>query len=155
MKLPGPRPILLLIVLALAVVALWAALAALRPLPERTLSMATGPEGSAYAAFVQAGTTPAAQSPGLLSLGTMFYEPMWVFCRCEPQGLDFHEVLGKRVSIGPEGSATRELALRLMRMNGLDPVRFERAAFTRGSTTSRPAPPACGCPTRSQRRATS
>jgi hypothetical protein len=45
----------LLIVLALALVAglLWLAVAALRPLPERSFSMATGPEGSAYRAFAE------------------------------------------------------------------------------------------------------
>lgn len=157
----------LLILLALAVVAgvLWLAVDALRPLPERSFTMATGPEGSAYrafgelyrealakqgvtlrlvptsgsydnaarlrdpksgvaAAFVQSGTTTEAESPALLSLGTMFYEPLWVFCRCDPQGLAFHESLGQRISIGPPGSATRELAQRLMRLNAVDPARL-------------------------------
>jgi hypothetical protein len=157
------RNLLVMLALASAGALLWAALAALRPLPERTLTLATGPEGSAYrvyaeryrallakqgvtvrlvptqgaldnlarlrdpgsgvsAAFIQAGTTTAEQSPGLVSLGTMFYEPLWIFCRCDAQGLEMKDVFGRHVSIGPAGSATHDLALRLMRLNGLDPA---------------------------------
>jgi len=38
-------------------------------------------ESGVSVAFVQGGLTSAEQSPGLLSLGTMFYEPLWVFHR--------------------------------------------------------------------------
>ena len=162
------RSLLVVLALASAGALLWAVLAALRPLPERTLTIATGPEGSAYrvyaeryrallakqgvtlrlvptsgaienlaqlrdpasgvsAAFVQAGTTTEAESPGLVSLGTMFYEPLWVFCRCDTQGLDLKDIYGRHVSIGPAGGATHDLALRLMRLNGIEPsqVRLE------------------------------
>jgi len=166
------RPLLIVLGLVLLGIALWAAVAALRPLPGRSFAMATGPEGSAYAAFgeryraalavhgvelrlvpssgsydnlvklgdaesgisaafVQAGTTSTAESPDLLSLGTMFYEPLWVFCRCpaETRDVSFHERIGTHVSIGPEGSATRALALRLMKMNNVDLARFRFEAF--------------------------
>jgi TRAP-type uncharacterized transport system substrate-binding protein len=72
------------------------------------------------AGFVQAGTTTAAQSPELISLGTVFYEPLWLFHR----GLDlaggFTDLRGKRLTIGPEGSATRALSLQLMVLEGID-----------------------------------
>lgn len=165
------RNLLVALALASAGALLWAALAALRPLPERTLTMATGPEGSAYrvyaeryrallakqgvtvrlvptegaldnltrlrdpgsgvsAAFVQAGTTTEEQSPGLVSLGTMFYEPLWIFCRCDTQGLEMKDVLGRHVSIGPAGGATHDLALRLMRLNGLDPAKVRLEEYS-------------------------
>lgn len=170
------RTLLVVLVLAAAGAALWAALAALRPLPARTLTMAAGPDGSAYrtyaehyrdllakqgvtlrlvpttgtlddlaklrdptsgvsAAFVQAGVTTQQQSPELVSLGTMFYEPLWIFCRCDAQGLALQDLAGRHVSIGPVGSATRELALRLMRLNGVDrsKVRFEEFAPERAA----------------------
>jgi TRAP-type uncharacterized transport system substrate-binding protein len=154
--------------LVLVVGLVWVAIVALRPFPERSFTMATGPEGSAYAAFgeryrailaehgveltlvptngssdniarlrdprsgvsaafVQAGTTSVAESPGLVSLGTLFREPLWVFCRCNPSGLDLRALLGEHVSIGPAGSATRELTLRLLKLNGIEPgqVRLE------------------------------
>jgi len=167
------RPLLIVFALALLGIALWAAIVALRPLPGRTFTMATGPEGSAYAtlgeryrsalaargidlrlvptggsydnakllrdprsgvsaAFVQSGTTTAEESPELLSLGTMFYEPLWVFCRCPTESRDvaFHERIGNHVSIGPEGSATRALALRLLKLNDVDLARFRFEAFS-------------------------
>ena len=140
---------------------MWALFAALRPLPGRDFSIATGAEGSAYtqvaeryreilardgvrlhlvptngavenlqrlrdphaeveAGFVQAGTTSEHQSPDLVSLGTVFYEPLWVFCKCAT----LYELLpahpDARVSIGPEGNATRPLAMRLLTLVGVD-----------------------------------
>ena len=75
--------------------------------------------------FVQAGTTSEQQSPQLLSLGTVFYEPLWVFCACR----DFAELMRDhpeaRVSIGPEGSATRPLALQLLTLIGADTKRLQ------------------------------
>jgi TRAP-type uncharacterized transport system substrate-binding protein len=171
MKQLDRRLLLVALALALLVALLWAAVAALRPLPERTLRMATGPAGSAYAAFaeryrailardgvtltlvptngsydnidrlrdpasgvsvafVEAGTTTESESPELLSLGTVFYEPLWFFCRCSPQGLAFQDIQGTHLSIGPERSATRALTLRLMKMNGLDPARFQLEGFS-------------------------
>ena len=169
MRRPGLRWVLVLFV-ALIAGLLWAAIAALRPLPERSLTMATGPAGSAYAVFgeryrailarqgvtlrlvatagsfdnaarlrdphsgvsagfVQSGTTSAEESPQLQSLGSVFYEPLWYFCRCEPRGLAFHEGLGSHLSIGPAGSASRALALRLMQLNGIDPGRLRLEGY--------------------------
>lgn len=160
------RRILIALVVVLAGALVWAAIAALRPLPERSLTMATGPDGSAYrlygeryrtllakqgvevrlvetsgaqdnlarlldaksgvqAAFVQAGSTTEDQSPGLVSLGTMFYEPLWIFSRSGSDQLALHDLVGRRISIGPRGGATHELALRLMRLNGLDPAHLQ------------------------------
>ena len=156
--------------LVLAALLLWAAIAALRPMPERSFTMATGPEGSAYAvfgaeyrrllaqrgvelrlvptagsldnarrlldpgsgidaAFVQGGTLESAEAEQLLSLGTVFYEPLWVFCRCEPDGFALHEALGHHVAIGPEGSASRLLALRLFELNGIDVAKLRIESY--------------------------
>jgi TRAP-type uncharacterized transport system substrate-binding protein len=72
------------------------------------------------AGFVQAGTTNEQESPNLESLGTLFYEPLWIFCRCT----DLQEALRARpdaqISIGPKGGATHPLALRLLRRFGVD-----------------------------------
>jgi TRAP-type uncharacterized transport system substrate-binding protein len=72
------------------------------------------------AGFVQSGTTSEHDSPGLVSLGTVFYEPLWGFCRCTA----LPELLGSRarprLSIGPVGSATQPLALKIIALNGLD-----------------------------------
>ena len=80
------------------------------------------------AGFVQSGTTTEQASPQLVSLGTVFYEPMWVFCRCN----SLPELLGgahvPRVSTGADGSATRPLALRILTLNGFDTQKLELSA---------------------------
>lgn len=148
--------------IVLAVVAVVVVLLAIiGPAPPRTITMLTGPEGSAQQAFgqqyrtlltahgvelrlvasegsvdnlrrlndpasgasvgfVQAGLTSAADSPDLLALGTMFYEPVWVLYRGELPRSAANLFKGKRVSIGPEGSGTRKLSLDLIAALGID-----------------------------------
>jgi TRAP-type uncharacterized transport system substrate-binding protein len=70
-------------------------------------------------AFAQGGLTSEAQSPELASLGTMFFQPFWFFSRL-PLGSRVDALLGKRLSIGQEGSGTRAMALQLLTLNGVD-----------------------------------
>lgn len=72
------------------------------------------------AGFVQGGTTDEDESPSLTSLGSVGYSPLWVFCRGTPQGLELTSLPGRRLSIGPEGSGTRQLAQQVLRASGLD-----------------------------------
>jgi hypothetical protein len=70
--------------------------------------------------FLQSGITTEKESPGLESLGTVFYEPLWFFYRGAYQGKGLEGLQGKKISIGPEGSATRALVLELFARNGID-----------------------------------
>jgi TRAP-type uncharacterized transport system substrate-binding protein len=71
-------------------------------------------------AFAQGGLTSEAQSPALESLGTMFYQPLWFFTHLTPPASP--EMLrGKKLAIGPEGSGSRVLSLRLLALNGMKP----------------------------------
>jgi TRAP transporter TAXI family solute receptor len=76
-------------------------------------------EGVAIA-FVQGGLTSEVQSPELESLGTMFYQPFWLFARRELSMARPEDVRGKRMAIGPEGSGTRILAKKFLELNGID-----------------------------------
>ncbi len=76
-------------------------------------------------ALVEGGVSGSEQSPGIVSLGTISYDPVWFFLRGQPRGTLAQVMQGKRVSIGPEGSGTRELAHRLLALNGLDERQFE------------------------------
>jgi TRAP transporter TAXI family solute receptor len=71
-------------------------------------------------ALLQGGTATTAEAPGIVSLGRVYLEPLWVFYR----GLDtidrLAQVKGRRVIIGPEGSGTRKLALDLLKPNKID-----------------------------------
>src|SRR6266446_7379977 len=56
----------------------------------------------------------------LESLGTVFYEPLWLFYRSELRGTGLDGLRGRKISIGPEGSGTRALSLELLKQNGID-----------------------------------
>lgn len=70
-------------------------------------------------AFVQGGISPPAKTPELLSLGSLYYEPLWLFLR---QGVDIeglHQLTDQRIAVGASGSGTRQIALQLLTENGI------------------------------------
>lgn len=66
--------------------------------------------------FFQGGSAFAANAPNLVSLGSIYYEPLWVFYR-GAEVRDFGGLKGKRLAVGPEESGTRALALQLLAVN--------------------------------------
>lgn len=70
-------------------------------------------------ALVQTGMTQAEESPGLTSLGTMYVQPFLVFYR-DRNVLDrLTQLRGRRVAIGPDGSGTHWLALKMLEENDM------------------------------------
>ncbi len=70
-------------------------------------------------ALVQGGIASAGNAPGLVTLGSMFYEPGWLFYR-SGEDIDLgNRLRGKRIAIGPPGSGTRAVGLEVMRHTGL------------------------------------
>lgn len=78
------------------------------------------PHSDVSVAFAQGGLTSEAQSPGLESLGTMFFEPFWFFSHL-PVVPRLENLRGRKISIGPEGSGTRALSLQFLALNGVEP----------------------------------
>ena len=70
--------------------------------------------------LVQGGSLGDTEVSELESLGTVFYEPLWLFTRSELRGAGLDGLRGRKISIGPEGSGTRVLALELLKRQGLD-----------------------------------
>lgn len=70
--------------------------------------------------FLHSGITDKKESPRLESLGTISYEPLWFFSRSKFNRSDLNKLRGKKISIGPEGSGTRVVALKLLALNGID-----------------------------------
>ncbi len=75
-------------------------------------------EGKADIAFSQSGLK-GQNSEDLRSLGSMFYEPVWVFVRGREVPKEFDSFKGKRVGVGEVGSGTREVAITLLADNKL------------------------------------
>jgi len=78
------------------------------------------PKSGVSVGFVSGGLTTAKDSPNLVSLGTVAYYPLWIFCRGLPEPIHIVDLRDKRVSVGPEGGGTRPLAMELLRANGID-----------------------------------
>jgi len=87
------------------------------------------PRGPVTVGFAQGGLTSEALSPGLVSLGTMFFEPMWFFTRFQP-GAKLDSLAGKKIAVGLEGGGTRVLARLLLKLNGVPPDALEILART-------------------------
>jgi len=70
--------------------------------------------------FLQSGITSEKESPDLRSLGSVFYEPLWFFTKDKYLRKGIQSLRGKKISIGSEGSGGRDLALKLLKRNGID-----------------------------------
>jgi TRAP-type uncharacterized transport system substrate-binding protein len=155
----------------LIVVALGMTMALMQPLPPRTVVMATGAQGGAYAetarryqavlarngvhlelratnggvdnlkllgdsksgvsvALAQGGLTSATESPDVVSLGTVFYEPVWIFLRGTPSLRPGYHGFKGRAFIGQPGSGTRALSEELLPAIGQDLSRIEVVDMT-------------------------
>jgi TRAP-type uncharacterized transport system substrate-binding protein len=71
--------------------------------------------------FVQGGVATGVQVNRLISLGSVFYEPLAIFYRAATPVDRLSQFSGKRLAIGAEGSGTRVLALTLLDANGIKP----------------------------------
>jgi len=69
-------------------------------------------------AFVQGGLGLGSDTAGLVSLGSIYYEPLWVFYRGVEPVDRLVNLRGKRIAIGAEGSGTRQLGLELLEASG-------------------------------------
>jgi TRAP-type uncharacterized transport system substrate-binding protein len=71
-------------------------------------------------AFVQDGLAANNVPSGLVSLGSVAYVPLVVFYH-GPVATRLSQFEGQRLAIGAEGSGTRDLALTLLKANGIEP----------------------------------
>jgi TRAP-type uncharacterized transport system substrate-binding protein len=92
------------------------------------------PHSGVSVAFVQNGLTTEKDSPNLVSLGTIAYEPTWLFYQGAEPGVHFEGLRGRKVSIGPEGSGSRAIALELLSRNGIGPQEAEFLPLTLAET---------------------
>jgi TRAP transporter TAXI family solute receptor len=85
-------------------------------------------DGKADIAFVQSGSSSEGQAEqhGLVSLGSLFTEPVWLFLRDRgpKHKNDIHsltQLRGLRINLGPEGTGVPSLFRRLLAVNGVEP----------------------------------
>lgn len=87
-------------------------------------------------AFVQSGSTEQAEAQrnGLVSLGSLFTEPIWLFMRSAKHVTQISQLKGMKINVGPEGSGVPGLFRKILSVNGIEP-----AALKLGSLENTPA----------------
>ena len=77
--------------------------------------------------MIQGGVGTPEDFPGLESLGSLYYEPLWLFHTRKLSVISLGDLKGKRIALGNRGSGTYALASQLLADNGVTP---ETARFT-------------------------
>ena len=75
--------------------------------------------GKVDVAFVQGGVA-SPKNTTLSSLGSLYYEPLWVFVRSDVSIKSLADLKGKSIAVGLEGSGTRVLSLQLLQENAVN-----------------------------------
>src|SRR5262249_35512968 len=94
------------------------------------------PGSGVQIALVFGGVSDGARAPGVLSLGTVYTSPFWIFySSAEP--LDrLSQLKGKRIAVGPVGSGIRFTAERLLGRSGVDATTATLLPFGGGATVA-------------------
>jgi TRAP transporter TAXI family solute receptor len=92
-------------------------------------------DGKADIAFVQSGSTDGAEAErrGLVSLGSLFTEPVWLFLRAptgrQPEVRKLTQLKGMRINLGPEGTGVPRLVRQVLAANGVEPDQLTISAL--------------------------
>jgi TRAP transporter TAXI family solute receptor len=79
-------------------------------------------------AFIHGGLTDTAASPQLMSLGSIGYEPVWVFYRSKVGLLArLNDLRGRRISVGVAGSGVQIISEKFLGAVGIDTVNTQVA----------------------------
>jgi len=76
--------------------------------------------GQVDLAFIQGGLADNTTAENLLSLGSFYYEPLWLFHQTTLKITQLSELKQRRVAVGAERSGTRALSLQLLSDNALN-----------------------------------
>jgi TRAP-type uncharacterized transport system substrate-binding protein len=90
------------------------------------LNLLKDPASGVQMAFVTGGVSDGEHSPGLLSLGTIDYLPIWIFYSSPERFERLSQLKAKRIAVGPIGSGTRFTAEKILDRAG---VTSENATF--------------------------
>jgi TRAP transporter TAXI family solute receptor len=77
-------------------------------------------ETGVHLAFVQSGLAESYATSSVMALGSLYFEPLWLFVRDELQINHLGDLAGARVTVGAEGSGTRAVGMSLLAANGVD-----------------------------------
>ncbi len=87
--------------------------------PLQSLEELRKKEGGADMAFLPGGVASSESGVGVVSLGSLYYEPLWVFCKGTHRVSHLSALKGKRIAIGRTDSGTHILAQMLLSAAGV------------------------------------
>ena len=76
-------------------------------------------DSSVDLAFVQSGLSRATNDETIISLGSLYLEPLWLFVREDYDLVGIEDLAGARISAGADGSGTRTVVLGLLNAHGI------------------------------------
>jgi TRAP transporter TAXI family solute receptor len=88
-------------------------------------------KGEVDIAFVQSGSTNEAEAErkGLVSLGSLFTEPVWLFMRDKKAVTQLTQLRGLKINLGPEGSGVPRLFRQVLDVNGVEAKELQTSAL--------------------------
>jgi TRAP-type uncharacterized transport system substrate-binding protein len=84
------------------------------------INLLQDPKSGVQIAFAYGGISDGERTPGVLSLGTVYNNPFWIFYFSDEPLDRLSQLKGKRIAIGPIGSGTRFSAERILGKSGVD-----------------------------------
>jgi len=77
--------------------------------------------GEVDVAFLQGGLGSLARSEDLISLGSLYYEPVWIFYRAALPITGYSDIKGLRIDVGGAKTGTRVIAQQILDRIGVEP----------------------------------
>src|SRR5262249_1175948 len=79
-----------------------------------SLKLLQDPRSGVQISLMVSGISDGKHAPGLLSLGTVYTNPYWIFYSSNERFDRLSQLKGKRIAVGPEGSGTRASAEQIL-----------------------------------------
>jgi len=97
---------------------------------QENLQRISDPDSEIEVGFVRSGSTDRAEAAekGLVSLGSLFYEPIWIFYRAKKEFTTISQFKGTRINVGPEGTGVGRIFEQILSVNNMSAadVRFQQ-----------------------------
>jgi len=71
-------------------------------------------------AFIQDGIASAEGSGSILSIGSLYYDPIWIFCKCKTPVSHLSDLKGKKIAVGKAGSGNNALSMAILQASGIN-----------------------------------
>jgi TRAP transporter TAXI family solute receptor len=89
--------------------------------PLENLQLLDDDNSGVSAGLVQDGLGSETKEPDVVSLGSLYYEPIWIFYRSKNVYTHFSQLIGDKIAVGRIGHGAQVFSQRLLLMSGVDP----------------------------------